>query len=76
MNVLLQSLERDGVVTRPAEAPVGKTLPTKLTPLGRRQLAKATVAVKEVENRMLAGFDATSQQEVRRILSRVVASLD
>jgi len=27
MNVLLQSLERAGVVTRPAEAPVGKTQP-------------------------------------------------
>src|SRR4051812_21702223 len=35
MNVLLQSLERDGIVTRPAEAPIGKTLPTTLTPLGR-----------------------------------------
>ena len=27
MNVLLQALERDGYVTRPAEAPVGKVLP-------------------------------------------------
>lgn len=75
MNVLLQSLERDGVVTRPAEAPVGKTLPTRLTPRGRRQLAKATVAVKPVEDRMLAGLDAASQQEARRILRGVVASL-
>ena len=75
MNVLLQSLERDGVVTRPAEAPVGKTLPTRLTPLGRRQLAKATVAVKAVEDRMLAGLDAASQREARRIFTSVVASL-
>lgn len=75
MNVLLQSLERAGVVTRPAEAPVGKTLPTTLTPLGRRQLAKATVAVKAVEDRMLAGLDAASQREARRILSSVVESL-
>lgn len=27
MNVLLQALEREGFVTRPSEAPVGKTLP-------------------------------------------------
>src|SRR6476619_4230739 len=27
MNVLLQTLERDGYVTRPAKAPVGKALP-------------------------------------------------
>ena len=75
MNVLLQSLERDGVVTRPAEAPVGKTLPTKLTPLGRRQLAKATAAVKGVEDRMLAGLDPASQRDARRILGGLVASL-
>jgi DNA-binding MarR family transcriptional regulator len=75
MNVLLQSLERAGVVTRPAEAPVDKTLPTTLTPLGRRQLAKATVAVRAVEDRMLVGLDKVSQQEARLILSGLVASL-
>ena len=56
MNVLLQALERDGYVTRPAEAPVGKVLPTRLTPRGRRSLDKATVAVRSVELRMLAGL--------------------
>ena len=30
MNVLLRALERDGLVTRPAQAPVGKVLPTML----------------------------------------------
>jgi DNA-binding MarR family transcriptional regulator len=54
---------------------VGKTLPTRLTPLGRRQLAKATVAVRAVEDRMLAGLDPTSQQQARRILRSMVTSL-
>src|SRR5271169_5383795 len=53
MNVLLQALERQGLVTRPAQAPVGKVLPTRLTPRGRRRLEKATVAVRSVEVRML-----------------------
>jgi len=75
MNVLVQSLERDSVVNSLAEALVGKTLPTRLTPLGRRQLAKATVAVRAVEDRMLAGLDAGSQREARCILHRMVASL-
>ena len=75
MNVLLQSLEQDGIVTRPVEARVGKTLPTQLTPRGRRELAKATAAVKAVEDRMLAELDATSQQQARRILRSMVASL-
>src|SRR3978361_1877145 len=35
MNVLLQALERDGFVTRPAQPAFGKVLPTQLTPLGR-----------------------------------------
>jgi DNA-binding MarR family transcriptional regulator len=76
MNVLVQSLERDGFVTRPASAPVGKVLPTKLTPLGRRSLAKATVAVRSVEDRMLAGLDADSRTEARRILASFVGSLE
>jgi len=75
MNVLLQSLERDGIVIRPVEARVGKTLPTQLTPRGRRELAKATAAVKAVEDRMLAGLDATSRQQARRILRSMVTSL-
>ncbi|WP_410723741.1 MarR family winged helix-turn-helix transcriptional regulator, partial [Burkholderia sp. SIMBA_024] len=54
MNVLLQSLERDGYVTRPTEAPVGKALPTTLTPSGRKRLARATVAVRAIERQMLS----------------------
>jgi DNA-binding MarR family transcriptional regulator len=76
MNVLIQSLERDGFVTRPSTAPVGKALPTQLTPLGRRNLAKATVAVKAVEERMLAGLDTDSRADARRILTNFVISLE
>ena len=56
MNVLLQALERSGYVTRPAEAAVGKVLPARLTPLGRRSLEAATAAVRSVELRMLSGL--------------------
>jgi DNA-binding MarR family transcriptional regulator len=75
MNVLLQALERDGYVTRPAEAPVGKVLPTRLTPRGRRSLAKATVAVRSVEVRMLAGLTETEQSGAFRILQSMINSL-
>ncbi len=75
MNVLLQSLERDGYVTRPAEAPVGKVLPARLTPSGRRSLAKATVAVRSVEQLMLTNLTDQDESEARRILSNLVASL-
>jgi len=75
MNVLLQALERDGFVTRPATAPVGKVLPTRLTPLGRSRLAKATVAVRSVEERMLTGLDAHDRAEARRLLGGLVRAL-
>jgi DNA-binding MarR family transcriptional regulator len=75
MNVLLQTLERDGDVTRPAEARVGKVLPTQLTPRGRRNLERATVAVRSVEVRMLSGLSQDEQSDARRILQRMVRSL-
>jgi DNA-binding MarR family transcriptional regulator len=75
MNVLLQTLERDGYVTRPAEAPVGKVLPTRLTPRGRRSLEKATVAVRSVEVTMLNGMTETEQADAFRILQSMIRSL-
>ena len=75
MNVLLQSLERDGYVTRPAEAPVGRALPTRLTPRGRRRLTKATAAVRSVEVKMLDGLTEAEQSDAFSILQRMVRSL-
>jgi DNA-binding MarR family transcriptional regulator len=75
MNVLLQSLERQGYVTRPAEAPVGKALPTRLTPRGRRRLDKATVAVRAVEDRMVSGMNETEQSRAYWILQSMNRSL-
>ena len=75
MSVLLQTLERDGYVTRPAEAPVGKVLPTRLTPRGRRSLQKATAAVRSVEVRMLAGVTAADQAATFRALQTMTRSL-
>ena len=75
MNVLLQALEREGYVTRPAEAPVGKVLPTRLTPRGQRSLDAATVAVRSVEVRMLAGITETDESDAFRLLQKMIRSL-
>ena len=75
MNVLLQTLERDGYVTRPAEAPVGKALPTELTESGRRSLAEASVAVRAVEVRMLSRMSGPQQADARRMLRSMIDSL-
>ncbi|MQY29412.1 hypothetical protein NRB56_50020 [Nocardia sp. RB56] len=75
MNVLLRTLEREGHVTRPTEAPVGKVLPVRLTPRGRRSLEKATVAVRSVELAMLAGLTETEQSTAFRLLRSMIHSL-
>lgn len=75
MNVLLQTLEREGCVTRPSEATVGKALPARLTPRGRRRLEKATEAVRSVELRMLAGMTEAEQADAFRSLRSMVRSL-
>ena len=75
MNVLLQTLERDGFVTRASEPSVGKALPTQLTDSGRRSLAQASAAIRGVEQRMLADLTADQQTEARRILRSMVTSL-
>jgi DNA-binding MarR family transcriptional regulator len=75
MNTLLKNLERDGFVTRPAEAPVGKVLPARLTPRGRQSLEKATAAVRSVEVRMLADLNEGEQSEAFRLLRSMVRSL-
>jgi DNA-binding MarR family transcriptional regulator len=75
MNVLLQTLERDGHVTRPEEAPVGKVLPIRLTARGRQALAKATAAVRQVEIRMLADLTEAEQSDAFRMLQTMARSL-
>ncbi|MBN9633236.1 MAG: MarR family transcriptional regulator [Actinobacteria bacterium] len=75
MNVLLQALERDGFVTRATEAPVGKALPTQLTPRGRRSLEKATAAVRSVELRMLSGMSEPERADAFRSLQSMVRAL-
>jgi DNA-binding MarR family transcriptional regulator len=75
MNVLMQALEADGIVTRPEQPVAGRTLPTALTDLGRRQLAQASAAVKGVEDKMSSDLSAEEQNQLRNLLARCVSSL-
>jgi DNA-binding MarR family transcriptional regulator len=75
MSVLLQTLERDGFVSRPEQAPVGKVLPTRLTARGRRSLAKASVAVRSVEVRMLGRMTEAERLVAFRVLQGMIHAL-
>ncbi|MBM7505948.1 MarR family winged helix-turn-helix transcriptional regulator [Agromyces aurantiacus] len=76
MNVLLQGLEREGLVARPPVPPgAGRVLPAELTALGRERLASASGVVEAVEDRMRAGLDAEQQQALRTALRACVSAL-
>lgn len=75
MNVLLQSLAREGQVTRPESASVGKVLPTQLTPLGHQLLEKATAAVRQVEVGMLTDLTEAEQSDAFRMLQTMANAL-
>ncbi len=75
MNVLLQALTEDGIVTRSEQPVAGRALPTALTARGRQQLAQASAAVKGVEDKMISDLSAEEQDQLRGLLSRCVNSL-
>ncbi|MCU1405794.1 MAG: MarR family transcriptional regulator [Glaciihabitans sp.] len=75
MNVLLQAMERDGFVSRPDQAAVGRVLPTTLTDLGRERLAVASTAIRSVEDRMKSGLDSPQQNDLRHLLASCIESL-
>ncbi|GAA1910823.1 MarR family winged helix-turn-helix transcriptional regulator [Williamsia serinedens] len=75
MSVLLQALDRDGLVARADQPDVGRALPTRLTPAGRRRLDKASAAVRSVEVRMLGDLSDAERDQAVRLLRTMVRSL-
>ncbi len=70
MNVVLQALERDGLVARAEAAASGRSLPTELTDLGRARLARASAAVRAVERTAQGGLDDAEVEQLRTLLVR------
>lgn len=75
MNVMLQGLEREGLVTRADQPESGRALPTTLTPLGRDRLRDSSAAVKAVEDRMNSGLSATDRERLLGLLGSCVTAL-
>jgi len=75
MNVLLLTLERDGLVSRPEKPETGRVLPVQLTAQGRDQLKAASAAVKSVEDRMRSRFTPHDEEQLRVLLAQCVVSL-
>ncbi|WP_066461618.1 MarR family winged helix-turn-helix transcriptional regulator [Sanguibacter suarezii] len=75
MNVLLQSLESDGLVSRAETPTTGRALPTRLTASGKQQLASASAAVRSVEDRMRSRLAPGDDEQLTRLLSSCIAAL-
>ncbi|WP_375399257.1 MarR family winged helix-turn-helix transcriptional regulator [uncultured Amnibacterium sp.] len=76
MNVVLQAMERDGLIVRPAQAPAGRALPAQLTALGQQRRAQASTAARAVEDRMLTGFGPGEIDRLRELLQVCAASVN
>ncbi|TYB68373.1 MarR family transcriptional regulator [Nonomuraea sp. PA05] len=75
MNVVLHNLEEAGLVSRPASAPSGRALPTRLTEAGERALEAARADVLAIERRMTAGLDQAQAQVLLRQLDAMAEAL-
>lgn len=75
MNLVLRGLQERGLVTRPSRAPRGRALPTQLTPAGRDELGTASVAVRAVEERMLAPLSAADRRQLCDYLAACATAL-
>ncbi|MFJ6678173.1 MarR family winged helix-turn-helix transcriptional regulator [Microbacterium sp. NPDC091382] len=75
MNVLLQTLEREGLVARPATAAEGRVLPVTLTDAGARRREQASAVVRAVEDRMLNELSAAERAQAFDVLTRMTRAL-
>lgn len=72
----LQGLEQRGLLDRPAQAPSGRALPTRLTPEGEQLLARASSDVARVEAAMLASLGTGGARRLHDDLVACTAALD
>lgn len=73
--LVLQGLERRGLLARAAVAPHGRALPVELTDAGRRQLRTASAAVRAVERQMLTPLTTDAQRRLLADLTACAAAL-
>lgn len=75
MNVLLQSMERSGFISRAQQPHAGRILPTELTPAGELRLKAASSAVRAVEEQMTSALDARQQSDLGALLKGCITAL-
>jgi DNA-binding MarR family transcriptional regulator len=75
MQGVLANLERDGLLERRPDPTHGRVLRTKLTSHGRSVLARAHLAVRVIEDRMVASFGEKTAIRLAAALSKCADDL-
>lgn len=72
---IVSGLEERGVIVRKAKASHARVLETRLTPAGRRLLAKTDAAIQEFEDELLADVPSEHRDLLRQSLVAVMGRL-
>ena len=75
MNEVLRGLHERGLLDRAVTARRGRSLPTELTPAGRRELDAASRAVRAVERQMLDGLSPDERAQLHGTLTLCAAAI-
>jgi DNA-binding MarR family transcriptional regulator len=70
MNQVLQGLQEVGLVTRPATASSGRSLPAQLTRKGKALLKRAEEAVASCDEQLLAHLSLADRRQLKSLLYR------
>lgn len=73
MNIVLQSLQDRGLVTRPASVDSGRALPAQLTKQGKALLKRAEAVAIVTEDQVLAGLTSAQRRHLKRLLGAIGA---
>ncbi|MFC7625373.1 hypothetical protein [Microlunatus sp. GCM10028923] len=74
MNLVVRRLQDHGLLTRPDQAPHGRSRPTELTAEGRALLRKASVAIRAVEKQVFSPLSRERQRRLREDLAACVTT--
>lgn len=70
MNQVLQGLQEDGLVARPASASSGRALPAQLTRKGKALLRRAEEAVASSDEQLLSHLSPADRRQLKSLLYR------
>ena len=76
MTGILRKLEREALIDRRQQPENRRSDSWRLTPSGRRRLARARRAAEPVMRKMFAGLSDAEHREFKRLLMRCVAALE